>query len=699
VLSLLVCLGLDLAGGAERPPATSTERSAPRGASTSIAGLPIDFVENRGQWATPARFVAHADGVAAAIEPRAIRLRVGASFAPMALVFEGASDRVAVAGERRRAGAYNYFIGNDASAWRTGVPAYAAVVYRGMYDGVDVRVRDGGGRLEYDLLVAPGADLRRVVIRVDGATRVETDASGQLLLHTPDGALAQTPPSTFETLPDGRSRRIGSRFRVIDGNRYGFEAPSRDASLPLVVDPGLVWSSFAGGTGGKTLSGIEMARDGSGDIFLAGITSSPDFGATPTPHGTSRQHSYVARIRGGGNALVYLTFLSGLAGQTFAGDMTGDPAGGVVVAGSTADRDYPTTPGAFQRQSANTSLQSLDGDGFVTRLDAAGAIVSSTYLGGALNDGASEVRFDPSGAIVVAGVTRSAGFPTTAGAYDTSFNTPPAGDNTALAEDMFITRFTPDLSAITYSTFFGGETYEVPGDMVIDANGFVTVGGATTSSATGRDIPITAGAFDSTWNGSDDGFIARFKLDGNGTADLTDAAIRLRLVQRAHLKQDVQRDQGARDPAHDRAGEDREEQARKRRVEQQLPACNLAREQSRQRRGRQPDLDEGADHGDRESGRVAGPGQRHQRRREPEPGEQRGEAQNDQHHRDPRAVADDPLPGRVGDLKRRLFNEVVVEKADQVPGRLNRAVGHGISPCAASAGMAADAGIPSAVTV
>ena len=154
----------------------------------------------------------------------------------MALLFEGASDNVSIAGEHRRTGVYNYFIGNDAVSWRTGVPAYGAVIYRGMYDGVDVRVRDGGGRLEYDLLVAPGADLRRVVIRVDGATRIEMDADGQLLLHTPDGPLAQTAPATFERLPDGRARRIESRFRVIDAHRYGFDAPSRDASLPLVVD-------------------------------------------------------------------------------------------------------------------------------------------------------------------------------------------------------------------------------------------------------------------------------------------------------------------------------------------------------------------------------------------------------------------------------------------------------------------------------
>ena len=521
LLRVFVCAGV-MTGVAEllatpQPPARRESSHATN--STILERLPIDFIANRGQWQTPAQFVARKGTVAAAFEPHAITLQLGAT-TPLALVFEGASHTVTIAGEGQRSTVYNFIVGNDPSKWQFRVPAYGSVFYRGMYDGVDVRVREGADRFEYDLLVAPGTDLRQVVIRADGATRVELDADGQLVLETPGGRLMQTPPETSEVLPNGESRQVESRFRVIDQHHYGFEAPARDAALPLVVDPGLVWSSFAGGTGGKTLAGIEMARDGSGDIFLSGITTSPDFSSTPISHPTSRQHSFVARVSAGGDALRYLTFISGLAGQTFAGDLAGDSDGGVIVVGSTADRDLPTTAGAFQRNNANTNLEALDGDGFVTRLDAFGGLVFSTYLGGALNDVASDVRLDPSGQIIVAGTTASANFPTTAGAYDTTFNTPPAGDNTALSQDMFISRLTADGSQLTYSTFFGGQTYEVPHDMVVDANGFVTIGGVTTSSATGRDIPITPGAFDSTWNGSDDGFIARFKLDGQGSADL-----------------------------------------------------------------------------------------------------------------------------------------------------------------------------------
>jgi hypothetical protein len=523
IVRLLVCVCVvcgvaDLGGAPQRPdprgPSNTTK-------STILGRLPIDFIENRGQWPTPARFAARKGAIAAAFEPHAIRLQLGqGATTPLALVFEGASSDSMIAGEGERPGVYNYFVGNDPSKWQPRVPAYSSVIYRGMYDGVDVRVREGAERFEYDLLVAPGTDLSRVVIRAEGATRLEVGSEGQLLLHTPDGPLTQTPPETSEVLPNGTSRPIESRFRIIDEHRYGFEAPARDAALPLIVDPGLVWSSFSGGTGGETLSGIQMARDGSGDIFLSGITSSPNFSSTPISYATARQKSFVARVSATGNALVYLTFISGLAGQTFAGDMAGDTAGGVILVGATADRDLPTTAGAYQRNSANTNLEALDGDGFVTRLDRFGAVVFSTYLGGSVNDIASEVRFDPSGSIIVAGSTDSPNFPVTAGAYDTTFNAPPAGDFTAQGTDTFISRLSADGSQLTYSTFFGGQTYDIPSDMVVDANGFVTLGGTTTSSETGRDMPVTADAFDSTWNGGQDGFVARFKLDGLGAADL-----------------------------------------------------------------------------------------------------------------------------------------------------------------------------------
>jgi hypothetical protein len=490
-------------------------------ATPRFGALPFAFIENTGQWSGLTRFAAHRGAVAVALEPHAIRLRLGlADPASITLTFEGATSRANLVGEDRQPTVYNFFSGSDRSTWRTSVPGFSGVLYRELYAGVDVRMRNQEQMLEYDLLLQPGADPRRVVVRVDGARSLEIAPGGDLLVHTAAGVLKQTPPATRETRRDGTTRELASTFRIIDAQRFGFDVPHHDPSLPVVIDPGLVWSTLTGGTGSEQLAAIEAARDGSGDLFIAGTTSSADFATAPTPVQTARYKTFVARLDASGGHYEYVTFINGLQNQTYPGGIGADAAGGVTLVGTTVDLDFPVTPGAYQPSFASIHTGQSEGDAFAMRLNATGGLLFSTYLGGSGNDGAGAVVIDALGQVIVTGTTSSPDFPTTVGAYDRVFNSPPAGDNTAVAEDAFIARLSADGSRLTYGTYYGGQTYEVVTDAVLDAQGFFTVAGYTTSSASGRDIPVTGDAFDSTWNGSDDGFIARFKLDGAGLADL-----------------------------------------------------------------------------------------------------------------------------------------------------------------------------------
>jgi hypothetical protein len=520
-------LALGTASALFSPTVQSTSPEAPGSpghsgaAIATAAALPSDFIENRGQWSGLERFVARRGAIAVALEPHAIRLRLGlANPAALTLTFEGAASRATLLGEDRQPTLYNFYSGNDPSAWRTNVAGFRGVLFHQVYGGVNIRLHDQKEALEYDLLLQPGADLRQVVVRVDGASSLEIAPDGGLLLHTPAGVLKQTRPATLETRPDGTTRPVTSAFRIIDARRYGFDVPDRDASLPLAIDPGLVWSTLTGGTSNEQLEGFEAARDGSGDLFISGTTYSPDFSTTPTSVQTARYKAFVARLDASGSRYDFVTFVNGLQNQTYPGGMAADAGGGVTLVGTTVDLDLPVTPGAFQQTLASVHTGQSEGDGFAMRLNATGALVFSTYLGGSGNDGAGDVVIDSAGEVIVTGTTNSADFPTTVGAYDRVFNSPPAGDNTAYAVDAFIARLSADGSRLTYGTFYGGQTYETIQDAVIDPQGFLTIGGITTSSATGRDIPLTSDAFDSTWNGSEDGYVARFKLDGNGTADL-----------------------------------------------------------------------------------------------------------------------------------------------------------------------------------
>ena len=521
---VLTVATVSLSSNVQSAPDLETAKSpAPTSPKSPLTppNLLTGFVANDGQWHGPVQFASRRGALSLVLEPHTMRLqREGDDRATLAFAFEGANADVALAGEERRPGVLNFMSGQDAREWRLNVSSYESVLYRRMYDGIDVRVRSSAEHFEYDLVVAPHTDVRQVVVRVDGASSLALASDGGLIVETPAGPMRQTPPATLETLPDGTLRPIASVFRIVDKHRYGFEVPDRDASLPLVIDPGLIWSTLIGGTSTETLAGFEAARDGSGDLFISGSSYSTDFGRAPTPVQAGRYKAYVARLDASGAHYDFVTFINGLQNQTYPGEMAADATGGVTLVGSTVDLDFPVTPGAYQTTMASPIDGQSNGDAFVLRLGATGAPVFSTLLGGSKIDGAVSVVIDPLGRYVVSGTTRSPDFPTTVGAYDRSFAAAPPDDRTALSQDMFIARLTADGSQLTYSTFFGGVTYELPSDSVIDAQGYLTIGGITTSSATGADIPVTPDAFDATWNGSEDGFIARFKLDGNGAADL-----------------------------------------------------------------------------------------------------------------------------------------------------------------------------------
>jgi hypothetical protein len=288
------------------------------------------------------------------------------------LLFEGASAAATIAGEEKRRGVYNFFLGNDRRRWQSNVPSFGSVRYRGLYDGVDVRVLQRDDRLEYDVLLGPHADLEQVVIRTVGVAGLEITADGGLILETAAGPLRQTAPVTWEELPDGTTRRLESRFRKIDAERYGFEVPHRTHALPLVIDPGLEWSTFVGGSNREEIHGLALTSDGSGDVVVAGHTFSSDFPtAPPDARGMSPLIPFVARINATGTELVYATLFGSRNGNVaYAFDLALDAASAPIVVGETNGADFPTTPSAYQPTFNEPSATINRGwDGFVTRFN------------------------------------------------------------------------------------------------------------------------------------------------------------------------------------------------------------------------------------------------------------------------------------------------------------------------------------------
>ena len=476
-----------------------------RAARQAYGRLPLSFVPNAGQNDRRVRYSAQAGGtsffftrrgavVALAGKEKGFALRLG---------FLGADRRVAIGGQRRVAGRVNYLLGRDRTGWHTNLPTYHEVVYRQLWPGIDLRFRGSEGQLKYELEVAPGASVDAIRLAYAGASGVSLDRDGDLLLRTPLGTFRDTRPISYQRI-GGKRVPVRSRFVLAGGGRYGFGVGAYDRRLPLIIDPGLQYSTYLGGSSFDSGSGI--AVDAAGSAYVTGETDSTDFPTTSgavesAPNGDS--DAFVTKLNRSGTGLVYTTYLGG-GGDDIGNGIAVDPVGSAYVTGETDSTDFPTTSGAFEPTNGR-----LDIDAFVAKLDATGsALLYSTYLGGRLGDETGGgIAVDPAGNAYVTGETASSDFPTTPGAFDPTLNSPSGGD-------AFVTKLNMTGSGLVYSTYLGGSASQTGFGIAVDPAGSAYVTGETGSS----DFPTTAGAIDPTANGSKDAFVTKLNPAGSALA-------------------------------------------------------------------------------------------------------------------------------------------------------------------------------------
>jgi hypothetical protein len=503
------CLSFLLAAGLPAPREGATPGAA---AAEVVQRLPLAFAENVGQWKVPSRFVARRGSLRAHLAAGSFTLQLlgereeGFLVQNVRFVFEGAAEGVVSRGEGELPGRSHYFLGSDPAEWRTEARSFSRVVEEGLYVGVDLVWREEEGRLEYDLILAPGADLGSVVVRVEGGA-IRVDGDGSLVIATEAGEIRQAPPRTWEE-GDGERRPLVARYRPIEGNRFGIVVPDRDPDRTLVVDPGFTYSTYLGGSGDDTPWGI--AVDPTGVAVIVGRTYSVDFPTTPGVLGPSffstfsiNSDAFVSRVSASGAALLSSTYLGGANGDA-AESVVLDATGAAWIAGRTRSTDFPATPGAL-----DTTYNGGIVDGFVAQIPPAGnAILYSTYLGGSDTDQASSIVLDPTGAVILAGNTSSDDFPVTPAAVDPDHNG---------GSDLFVARFYPATGALSFSTFLGGSLDDAnstllhgPSVAIHPASG-IFVAGPTSSP----NFPTTSGAYDTTLGGGRDGFLVRLPFGGS----------------------------------------------------------------------------------------------------------------------------------------------------------------------------------------
>jgi hypothetical protein len=494
--------------------------------SETYGKLPLHFEANRGQTHGGVRFLARGPGyglyltageavlVLTRPNPDVEPNRHGTQVPPdaqaqvesvalrMSLV--GAAPKPLVSGLHELPGKANYFIGKDPAKWRTNVPTYAKVHYRDVYPGIDLVYYGSQRQLEYDFVVASGADPKKIVLGFKGADKLEIDEQGDLVLYVAGGDIRVKRPVIYQEI-DGVRQEIAGAYVLKGKYRVGFELAAYDANQPLVIDPVILsYSTYLGGTSFEEGRGI--AVDVNGNAYVMGKTGN----TLPTTLGASQpafsggSDAFVAKLNSTGSALVYSTYLGG--SRTELGyAITVDADGSAYLTGATSSTDFPTTPGAFQLAcdggpvNANGDCQ---WDAFVTKLNATGSeLVYSTYLGGSFLDGGQGIAVDSDGNAYVAGATQSSNFPTTPGSFQ------PSQSGCCGA---FVTKLNPSGSALVYSTYLGGANGARGIALDTFGNAYVT------GSAGASNFPITLGAFQPIHGGKTDAFA--LKLNSAGSA-------------------------------------------------------------------------------------------------------------------------------------------------------------------------------------
>ena len=270
-----------------------------------------------------------------------------------------------------------------------------------VWPGIDVATRIESGQFEYDLLVSPGADLRCASIEVEGAAGLRLDSDGALVIQTVLGPVRQSAPRTWQVMPDGRREPVRCEYTVVGKSQFRFDAPQWDKAHALVIDPGLVYSTFLGG---MSLDAVyALALDATGAVTLAGRTESASFPITPgaydpSPNGASS--SYVTRLSANGNALVYSTFFGGSddlvrALAAVECERSGDCGGRCLFRQLRPRPQEHIRPVGSPSAAAPQTVSS-------TRFNASGnALVYSTFLGGMNHDEIDAIALNATGEATV----------------------------------------------------------------------------------------------------------------------------------------------------------------------------------------------------------------------------------------------------------------------------------------------------------
>jgi hypothetical protein len=489
----------------------------------SLQGLPnqpqsLTFEANRGQFDAQVRFLARGPGYTLSLnaqeavlsfeQPDEASGSAGVRPAPAAAVVHlglvGGNPAPRVIGVDRLPGEVNYLQGNDRSQWHTHIPTYARVEYQEVYPGVNLDYYSNQGQLEYDFVVAPGANPAGIALSFQGADQVAIDAQGDLVLQSAGRQFSFPKPVLYQEV-NGHRQTVPGGYVFTGARQVGFAVGSYNAGLPLVIDPRLQYFNSLLGTAEN--QGLGIAVDAYRNSYLTGYIN------LGTTHG---RDVFVTKLNDEGD-LVYTTIFGGQNDDVGEG-IAVDAQDRAYVIGYTESTDFPI-------QNPLPGFNFLHGarNAFVSRLTDGGFPLDfSTYLGGMNEDEGRGIALDGNDNIYLTGITSSSDFPIR--------NPLPGQDRLQGSANAFVTKINLPQTGnpqIIYSTYLGGTGRENidfnrfsdlrnlfrSGAIAADRSGNAYVTGTTTSSDFPTQNPLPG---QDQLHGDSDAFVTKLSFDPMG---------------------------------------------------------------------------------------------------------------------------------------------------------------------------------------
>lgn len=447
--------------------------------------------------------------------------------------FVNSSSSVEIEAQNEKNFYHNYFLGNDPDKWAARVPVFESLLYHNLYDGVDLHYFEQGDRLKYEFIVSPSASPEVIEMDYIGVDKL-TLKNDNLKIHLSVGDVFELKPYAYQEV-NGNMVEVAVNY-VLKRNRVSFSVGEYDHSLPLIIDPTLIFSTYTGSTADNW--GFTATFDSQGAVFGGGISFTVGYPVSPGAYQMSFAGGSaslgcditISKFSALGNTLIYSTYLGGSANE-LPHSLIANHNDELYLFGTTSSQNFPVTTNCYNPTFSGGTAVTLSNsihfdygsDIVVVKFNSSGTqLLGSTFVGGTSNDGlntsaslrknyADEVRgeivLDGNSNVYVISSTSSTDFPVSTNAFQTQ--------NAGTSQEAVIFKLNHNLTNMTWSSYFGGLGQDAGYSLVLNDDQSLFFCGGTTS----LDLPNTTGAFQSSFGGGiSDGFVAHLSNDGSSVS-------------------------------------------------------------------------------------------------------------------------------------------------------------------------------------